>query len=213
MTRQDRTASPTLITSPGLFEPRKRPRAIPSSRAVRLQRRATAFEYGVEDESRSVTPKRKHACAHLVQHSPEREQVGAGIEFLTSYLLRGHVGYGAQRRTGTGKVLLRADGRGAHGNALRLEGDLCQPEIQNLRLASIRDKDVRWLDVPMDDALRVCAVERIGDLNAQIEQRFDLQRLAIDGVPERLPHQQFHGNEGSPIDLVDFVDRADVGVV
>jgi hypothetical protein len=41
---------------------------------------------------------------------------------------------------------------------------------------------------------------------------FDLQRLARDLVPERLPLQQFHGDEGSPIGFVDLVDRADVGV-
>ena len=65
----------------------------------------------------------------------------------------------------------------------------------------------------MDDALRVCGVEGVGDLDAQIEHRFDLQWLASDPVPERLPLQQFHGDEGSPIGLVDFVDRADVRVV
>ncbi len=37
MTPRDRTAFLTLITSPGLFEPRKRPRVIPSSRAARLR--------------------------------------------------------------------------------------------------------------------------------------------------------------------------------
>ena len=75
-------------------------------------------------------------------------------------------------------MFLRVDGRGAHGNALRLERDLRQPEIENLRLTSIRDEDVRGLDVPMDDALRMCRVESVGDLDAQIEHRFDLQRLA-----------------------------------
>ncbi len=32
-------------------------------------------------------------------------------------------------------------------------------------------------------------------------------------MPERLPLQQFHGDEGSPIGLVNLVDRADVRVV
>ena len=59
----------------------------------------------------------------------------------------------------------------------------------------------------------MCRVESIGNLDAQIEHRFDLQRLATDPVPERLPLQQFHGDEGSPIGLVNLVDRADVRVV
>jgi hypothetical protein len=32
-------------------------------------------------------------------------------------------------------------------------------------------------------------------------------------MPERLPFQQFHRDEGSPLDLVDFVDRADLRVI
>ena len=32
-------------------------------------------------------------------------------------------------------------------------------------------------------------------------------------MSERLPLQQFHRNERPPIDLIDFVDRADVRVV
>jgi hypothetical protein len=32
-------------------------------------------------------------------------------------------------------------------------------------------------------------------------------------MPERLPLQQFHGDERSPIDLVNLVDRADVRVI
>src|SRR6266852_1170930 len=56
-------------------------------------------------------------------------------------------------------------------------------------------------------------VESLGNLDAQIEHRFDLQRLASDPVPERLSLQQFHGDEGSPVGLVNLVDRADVRVV
>jgi hypothetical protein len=32
-------------------------------------------------------------------------------------------------------------------------------------------------------------------------------------VPERLPLKQFHRDESSPVDLIDFVDCADVRVV
>ena len=110
-------------------------------------------------------------------------------------------------------MFLRVDGRSTQGNGFRLERELSQPEIENLRLASIRDKDVRWLDVSVDDSFRMCGVESVSDLDSQIEHRFDLQRLASDPVPERLPLQKFHRNEGSPIDLIYFVDRADVRVV
>jgi len=41
----------------------------------------------------------------------------------------------------------------------------------------------------------------------------NLQRLASDHVPECLPHQQFHRNKGSPIRLVNLVDRVDVWVI
>src|SRR5579863_5219178 len=56
-------------------------------------------------------------------------------------------------------------------------------------------------------------VERVGDLDAQIEHRLNLHRLAGDAVPEGLALQQFHGDESSAIGLVNFVNGADVGVV
>src|SRR4029077_2004626 len=65
----------------------------------------------------------------------------------------------------------------------------------------------------MDDALRMCRVESVGNLDAQIEHRFDLQRLGSDLVPERLPLQQFHGDEAASVGLVNLVDSADVRVV
>ena len=53
----------------------------------------------------------------------------------------------------------------------------------------------------------------VGAKYSQVEHHLDLQRLAGDLVPQGLPLQQFHGNEGSPLGLVDFVDGADVRVV
>src|SRR5579864_1165934 len=135
------------------------------------------------------------------------------IEFLPPNLLRRHVRDGSKRTAGTREMFLGLDGRRAQGNALWLLGDFSQPEVENLRLASIRDEDVRGLDVPMDDTLRVRGVESVGDLDAQIEHCLDLQRLARDHVPESMPLQQFHGDESSPTVFVNFVDRAYVRVI
>jgi hypothetical protein len=113
----------------------------------------------------------------------------------------------------TGEKFLGLDGRGAHANPLRLQGNLGQSEIENLRLTSVGDEDIRRLDVPMDDSLRVCRIQGVGDLDAQIEHHLDLQRLARDPMPQRLPFQQFHGDEPSSIGFVNFVDGADVRMV
>src|SRR5579864_6384851 len=107
----------------------------------------------MEDYCRGVAAEWKCARGHLIKDRTEGEQVCAGVQVLATRLLRGHIRHGAQRRTGAGKVLLRADGRVADSNALRLQRHFCQPEIENLRLSTIRDEDVRGLDVAMDDAL------------------------------------------------------------
>ena len=104
-------------------------------------------------------------------------------------------------------------GRGAQGSTLRLGGDLRQPEVQNLRLTSVRHEDVRWLDVPVNDSLGVCCIQCICNLDAEIKHRLDLKGFARAHVPESLALQQFHRDKGSPIRLVDLVNRANVRVV
>lgn len=59
----------------------------------------------------------------------------------------------------------------------------------------------------------MCRIQRISNLDAQIEHRFDFQWLAVNPVPERLPLQQFHGDKRSSIGLINFVDRADIWMV
>src|SRR5437867_2578172 len=74
----------------------------------------------------------------------------------------------------------------------------------------LQPRELHWLDVSVGDALRMWCVESVGDLDAQIEHRLDLQRLAIDPVPERLPLQQFHRESSkSVVSTVIAVLRAD----
>src|SRR5215475_5178929 len=64
----------------------------------------------------------------------------------------------------------------------------------------------------MNDALAVCCVERIGNLDSQIQHMFKRNRLAADTVFQGLAIQKFHGHERFPLHLADIVNRADVRV-
>jgi len=176
-------------------------------------RNGCSVQNGLEYHATGVTEKRKLCGNRFVQYGSEREQVGASIEFLPFDLFRGHVGDGAKRRTGAGQVLLRLYGGCAHANALRFQRDFRQPEIENLRLTSIRNEDVRWLDVSMDDALRMCCIERVGNLDAEIEHRFDLQRFSSDLVLEGLTFEVLHSDEGPSFIFPNVVNRADIRVI
>src|SRR6185503_8730991 len=57
------------------------------------------------------------------------------------------------------------------------------------------------------------SVQRVGDLNAEIKQAFRVQRLAADPMAEGLALQQFHGDEGPPIGLVDLVNSANIRMI
>jgi hypothetical protein len=67
---------------------------------------------------------------------------------------------------------------------------LRQTKVQNLCVPAPSDKDIGWLNVPMNDALRMRCIESIGHLYAQIEDLFNIQRLASNQVLKRLSLQQ-----------------------
>ena len=56
---------------------------------------------------------------------------------------------------------------------------LADAEVQHLDDAARRDLDVRRLQIPVDDALLVRGVERIGDLPGDVECVGDLEGAAL----------------------------------
>src|SRR5208282_1718482 len=109
----------------------------------------------------------------LINNHPEREQVGARIEWFATGLLGGHVGDGADcaaraRKAGGADAVLSGASR-LRGNS-GWAGELGQAEVQNLHLTSLGQEDVRGLDVAMDNPFRVRCVERVRQLNAEVEQ-------------------------------------------
>ena len=69
-------------------------------------RNRSAIQDRVEDDSRTVSAEGQRAGGHFIEHRAEREQIGTGVQFFPSRLLRRHVSDGAERRAGAGQVLL-----------------------------------------------------------------------------------------------------------
>jgi hypothetical protein len=65
----------------------------------------------------------------------------------------------------------------------------------------------------MDDALGVRGVQRVGNLDPQVEQFVDLQRLAAEAVLEGFSFQLLHHDKGLAFVLANLVHRADIRVV
>jgi hypothetical protein len=77
------------------------------------------------------------------------------------------------------------NGQCAQGSAVRLRGNLGQTEIENLRLTSLRNEDVRWFDVTVNDPLRVlgkfsCLINRSNVLLIQKTNKYN-RELCLGG--------------------------------
>src|SRR5208282_6433596 len=79
--------------------------------------------------------------------------------------------------------------------------------------AALGDEYVGRLDVAMDDAFRVSGVERVGNFDGEVEEQIELERAAANAVLERRALHVFHGDEGAPFVLANFIDGADVGMI
>src|SRR5271169_4242455 len=89
---------------------------------------------------------------------------------------------------------------------------LASPKSSTLNLPALGDENVGGLDVAVDDSFAVGGIERVGNLNGDVEYGLSVQRAAGDAVLQRRPVQKLHGDERLPVLLTDVIDRADVGV-
>src|SRR6478736_970480 len=88
--------------------------------------------------------------------------------------------------------------------------DFGEAEIQNLCVTAISDEQIRWLNVSVNDFLRVSSVERIDDLDGNIERLLHLHWSSTDSMLEGSALQVLHSDESFSILLADVVDGTDV---
>ncbi len=79
-------------------------------------------------------------------------------------------------------------------------------------MSALRDKNIRGLDVAMDDAFGVRGVEGVGDLDSQLEQGFEFYGPRTDTMQSHTV-EKFHRDEGLAVLIANVVDGADVGMV
>ena len=135
--------------------------------------------------------------------APTANRSEAGLSDLALPLLGRHVAGGPHQRPrlrqrDLGSELLRHRPR--------------EPEIQQLH-AVRREKDVRGLQVAVDDAPRVQGLQRRQHPQRDPERLSDRNALAGETLLECLAFQQLHDEVEFPALFSELVDMADVGMV
>ena len=65
----------------------------------------------------------------------------------------------------------------------------------------------------MNDALGVGGVERVGNFDAEIEEKLQIHGAAADGMLQSFAVETFHGQVGLAVGFADVVNGADVGMI
>jgi hypothetical protein len=111
-------------------------------------------------------------------------------------------------------MLLEVEGRGGRVRSRDWFGrELGQAEVEDFGVAAIRDKEVRGLNVAMNDSFAVCGIEPVGDLDASREQSFQFHGTPGHAVLQRGAFQKLQRNERFLVLFTDVIDRADVGMI
>ena len=168
------------------------------------------FQYRADDVGRALSLIWLLPGEHLVEHDPEREDIGEMIHGVPADLLRRHVGEGSHHHPG----LTVAKGR---RRRLRVMGErhgflLREPEIENLDQPFPGQKDILRFEVPVHDAPVVGRNQPPHDLSCDLDCLPGGQIGPLHPRPQALTLQQLHHHIGDARVAPNVMDREDVWV-
>ena len=152
---------------------------------------------------RGIALKGQFARHHAVEHDAQGPKIRAPVDLGLLDLLGRDIRYGAHGQARRGDF-----------RSLRQTSDAeIQDANQAFRPGRLRDHQVRWFDVAMDDLLAVRRGQAPANLDGDLDRHVDLQRAVMKLLGERLPVEISHRNKGPAGGLVNVVNRADVGMI
>ncbi|MGA7918136.1 MAG: hypothetical protein WCA38_00605 [Candidatus Acidiferrales bacterium] len=80
-------------------------------------------------------------------------------------------------------------------------------------MTASRDEKIGRLDITVNDSLGVCGVQRIGDVDGNVQQALHLQRTPIDHVLQSGAVEKLHGDKCFAIFLANVVNGANAGMI
>ena len=168
-----------------------------------LARRLRVLVHHAVEHGLHLARERHLADQALVQHAPQRVEVGAPVDATGRHLLGTDVRHGAEQHPALGQA--------GHGVAAR------QAEVHDAQphLAARLDRhhDVLGLDVAVHDGARVAVVERLGDTDADVDHGAERERALAQQRPQVLADHHRHDEEQRPLVAPEVVDRDDRRVV
>jgi hypothetical protein len=81
-----------------------------------------------------------------------------------------------------------------------------QPKIQEHCVPARGDKNICRLQIAMHDSTRMRCLQRVGDLNGEVQLHVIRQRPSRDAIAKRLAFQQFHRKKSLAILPADVVE-------
>jgi hypothetical protein len=141
----------------------------------------------------------------LIHRHPEREDVGASVDFLSERLFRGHVGGRSRRHPRLGPVRVR-------DRLIAVIRNAREAEVENFHPRVSGDEDVLRLQIAMKDAAGVRGSQAARDLDGVVEPRGDRRRVRHP-IAQGLPVEAFGDDERASVLESSVVHRDDVRVV